>query len=61
MCPGPELEVTGLVVEGEPGDVDLAGGLEDARRHVEHGPVRSGNNIRLERSVESLIRTDISG
>jgi hypothetical protein len=30
--PGPELEVTALLVEGEPGDVDLAGGLEQAYR-----------------------------
>jgi len=27
--PGPELEVAALVVKGEPGDVNLAGRLED--------------------------------
>ena len=28
--PAPELHLAALVVEGEPGDVDLAGGLEHA-------------------------------
>ena len=32
--PAPELHLAVLVVEGEPGDVDLAGGLEHAGRDV---------------------------
>ena len=32
--PAAELHITVLVVEGEPGDVYLAGGLEDAGRDV---------------------------
>ena len=32
--PAPELHLAVLVVEGEPGDVDGAGGLEDAGRDV---------------------------
>ena len=32
--PAAELHITVLVVEGEPGDVYLAGGLEDARGYV---------------------------
>ena len=34
ICPASELHLAVLVVEGEPGDVDLAGGHEDARRDV---------------------------
>ena len=32
--PAAELHITVLVIEGEPGDVYLAGGLEDARGYV---------------------------
>ena len=32
--PATELHITVLVIEGEPGDVDLAGGHEDARGDV---------------------------
>ena len=53
--PGAKLEVTLLVVKGEPGDVDLAGGLEDARGDVEHGAVLGDHDVRLERPVESFI------
>ena len=44
-----------LVVEGEPGDVDLAGGLEDSRRNIEHGTVFGDDDVCLEGSVEALI------
>ena len=53
--PRTKLHVTVLVVEGEPGDVDLAGGLEDARGDVEHGAVLGDHDVRLERPVESFI------
>ena len=36
--PAAELHITVLVVEGEPGDVYLAGGLEDAGRDVGAAP-----------------------
>ena len=32
--PAPELHLAALIIEGEPGDVDLAGGLEHAGRDV---------------------------
>jgi hypothetical protein len=46
-----------LIVEREPSDVYLACAFKDARRHVQAAAVVFYHNIRLIRSVESLIRT----
>ena len=46
-----------LVVEWEPGDVDLAGGLEDARWDVGAHALACNNHIRVIRSIESLVST----
>ena len=40
VCPGAELQDTGLDVEREVNDVDGTGGLEDSRRHPENTTVR---------------------
>ena len=55
--PGAKLEVAVLVVEGEPGDVNLAGRLEDSRRNIEHGTVFGDNDVCLEGSIKALIST----
>ena len=56
--PGSKLEVALLVVKGEPGDVDLAGGLEEAGGHVEATAVTAHNHIRLVSPIEFLVRAD---
>ena len=59
VCPGPELELTMLIIEGEPRDVNLARALEDPRRHVQHRPVSRGHDVRLECSIKSLVRAEM--
>ena len=54
--PTPELHLTVLVVEGEPGDVDLAGGHEDAGRDVRAQALVSYHNICRVGSVKGLTR-----
>jgi hypothetical protein len=53
--PAAELHLAVLVVEGEPGDVDLAGGLEDAGRDVGAAPLARQHHVRRVRPVKSLI------
>ena len=53
--PAAKLHVAVLVVKGEPGDVDLAGGLEDARRDVGAHPLAGYNHVCVIRPVKSLI------
>ena len=53
--PGAELEVALLVVKGEPGDVNLAGGLEEAGGHVEATAVTAHNHIRLVSPIKLLV------
>jgi hypothetical protein len=55
--PGSELQIAQLVVEREPGDVDLAGALEDPRRDVKALPVIRNDDICLKGTVKLLIRT----
>ena len=43
--PAAKLHVAVLVVEWEPSDVDLAGGLEDARRDVGQHPSVPDHNL----------------
>ena len=59
VCPGPELELTMLIIEGEPRDVNLARALEDPRRHVQHRAVSRGHDVRLECSIKSLVRAEM--
>ena len=56
--PRAKLEVALLVVEGEPGDVDLAGGLEEAGGHVEATAVTAHNHIRLVSPIKLLVRAE---
>ena len=56
--PGSELEVTTLIIEWEPSDVNLASGLEYSRRDIEHGAIRGGNNIGLKCTVKSFISAE---
>ena len=56
--PAAELHVAVLIVEGEPGDVDLAGGLEDARRDVGAAPVARHHHVRRVRRVKCVTRTE---
>lgn len=53
--PGAELHLAALVVEREPGDVDLARGLEDAGRHVQAAAVIAHHHVGRVRSVEALV------
>ena len=57
VSPGAKLEVTFLIIERKPCDVNLAGGLEDARRDVEHRTIVGNYNVGLERSIKPLIST----
>ena len=56
--PAAELHVAVLIVEGEPGDVDLAGGLEEAGGDVEAVAVAAHNNIRLVSPIKLLVRAE---
>ena len=58
--PGAELKLALLVIEGEPGDVDLAGGLEDARRHVQAAAVVFHDDVCVIGAVEFLVGTATS-
>ena len=54
--PWAKLEVALLVVEGEPGDVDLAGGLEEAGGDVEAAAIVAHNHICLVSPIKLLVR-----
>ncbi len=56
--PAAKFHLAVLVVEGEPGDVDLAGGLEDAGWDVGAAPLARQHHVRRVRAVEGLVRTD---
>ncbi len=55
--PATELHVAVLVVEGEPGDVDLAGGLEYPRRDVSAATVAVDHHIGGICTIKRLIGT----
>ena len=55
--PGAKLDVALLVVEGKPGDVDLASGLEQPGRDVEAAASAAHHNISLVSSVKLFIST----
>ena len=57
VSPRSEFHRAFLIVEREPGDVDLAGALEDPGRDVEARPVALHHHVRRVRSVEALVRT----
>ena len=52
--PAPKLHLTALVVEGEPGDVDLAGGLEHAGRDIGAEAGARHHDVCGERRVKAL-------
>ena len=52
--PAPKLHLTALVVEGEPGDVDLAGGLEHPGRDVGAETGTRHHHVCGERRVKAL-------
>lgn len=54
--PRAELHLAALVVEREPRDVDLAGGLEDAGRNVQTRAVVPDDHVGGVRPVEALVR-----
>lgn len=56
--PRAELHLAALVVEREPGDVDLAGGLEDAGRHVQAGAIVPDDHVGRVGTVEALVGTE---
>ena len=58
--PGTEFQVTPLIIEGEPGDVDLAGALEDPRGHEQTLALVRHNHIRLIGAVKLFISTKTS-
>ena len=55
--PAPELHVAVLVVEGEPGDVDLASGLENAGGDVGAASLVCHHHVGRERPVKLFVRT----
>ena len=55
--PAAELHLALLVVEGEPGDVDLAGGLEDAGGDVGARTLAGQHHVRRVRAVKCLVST----
>ena len=57
ISPGTELHLAALVVEGEPRDVNLARGLEDARGDVEAVAVAGHHNLGGVGAVEAFVRT----
>lgn len=57
--PGSKLHLAPLIVEGKPGDVDFAGGLEDARRHVQTRSVVPDDHVGRVGSVEALVGAEI--
>ena len=57
--PAAKLHVAVLVVEGEPSDVDLAGGLEDAGGDVGAAPRVCHDHIGREGAIKLLISTEI--
>jgi hypothetical protein len=59
VSPGSELQIAQLIVEGKPGDVDLAGALEDPRGDVQALPVIGNDDIRLKRSIELFVSTSL--
>ena len=56
--PTSELHLTVLVVEGEPGDVDGAGGLEHAGGDVGAQTLAGHDHVGRERGVERFTRTE---
>ena len=52
--PAPELHLTVLVVEGEPGDVDGAGGLEYPGRDV-GAEARAGHHLLISSNYQDKI------
>lgn len=57
ISPASEFHFAPLVVEGKPGDVDLAGALEDAWWYVDAGAVVSYHHVRWVRAVEAFVGT----
>ena len=57
MCPGAKLHVTALVIEREPGDVNLAGGLEYPGWDLADCPVTVHNDVGGESGVKVFICT----
>ena len=55
--PGAELQLALLIVERKPRDVDLAGGLEDAGRHIQATAVTSHYDIGVVCAVELFVGT----
>ena len=53
--PAAKLHVAVLVVEWEPSDIDLAGGLEDARRDVGQHPSVPDHNLDWISAVKSFV------
>lgn len=56
ISPAAELHFAALVVEREPGDVDLAGAFEDARRHVQARAVVPYYHVGRVCAVETFVR-----
>lgn len=56
ISPAAKLHLATLVVEGKPGNVDLAGTLEDARWHVQARAVVAHHHVRRICAVEAFVR-----
>jgi hypothetical protein len=60
VCPGPELEVALLVIEGEPRDIYLTRAEEEARRHPEAAAVGGHDDVGWEGTVDVLVSAEIN-
>ena len=55
--PGAKLDVTLLVVEGKPGDVNLTGGLEEPGRYIEAAPGTAHHHVCFVCTIKLFIST----
>ena len=59
VSPTPEFEIAFLIIKRKPCNVYLARALKDAWRDIEAAPVMGDHHVRLEGSVELLVRAGV--
>lgn len=58
ISPTAKLHLAALVVEGKPGDVDLAGAFEDTGWHIQAGAVVPHHHVGWVGAVEAFVRAE---
>ena len=56
--PAPKLHIAVLIIEGEPRDINLAGGFKNSRRYLYAGSVFAHHYVDWVRPVESFVSTN---